>query len=382
MVRCLPASAGFDLGLERAGLTTAWQVEVDPFCNQLLRSKWPDVERHEDVREFSPDGRAIDVISGGFPCQDVSIAGRREGLAGERSGLWFEFHRVLELARPRWAIIENVPGLLSSNGGRDFAVILRGLADLGYCVAYRILDAQFFGVPQRRRRVFIVGCLGGWGSVEVLFEPDGLSGDPPPGKETGEKVAGTLGSNSQEGFRTTDLDQMGSYIWQWASGGGDDPKETAQALRAEAEHSYQVLFEFHGQDSWIREHADVAPTLHRKMGTGGNNTPLVSGSVSPKWRKGTGGPAGDEAYNLVAAPLRSRQAPNSNMPGRGGEDDQNLVVGDGVRRLTPLECERLQGFPDGWTSEFSDSRRYRMIGNAVAVPVAEWLGHRLRAVDA
>ena len=119
---------GFDLGFERAGMECAWQVETDIRARGVLARHWPEVERYEDVRNVGRnDLRAVDVVCGGFPCQDVSIAGRRAGLAGERSGLWFEFHRVLDELRPRWCIIENVPGLLSSNAGRDFATILSGL---------------------------------------------------------------------------------------------------------------------------------------------------------------------------------------------------------------------------------------------------------------
>lgn len=396
---------GFDLGFERAGIETAVQVELDPYCLELLESKWPDVERIKDVKEIEgPELGSVDIISGGFPCQDVSIAGRREGLAGERSGLWFEFHRILEVAQPQWAVIENVRGLLSSNRGRDFAVILRGLEELGYCVAYRILDAQYFGVPQRRRREFIVGCLREWRSIQVLFESEGLPGDPPASKETGEEIAGAI--ISRAGTGGPDVDAMGAYIYQWASGRGDDLKDTAQSLRADAEANYQIIYENHPNDSRVTD-----PLSNRPYADRGPDSNLVAGSASPKWRSASGGPAGDEAHNLIAAPLRSRQHPHS-MPGRGGEDDENLVFArntgagfysedekgsiraeqggtsfdllsqDGVRRLTPRECERLQGFPDDWTANFSDSRRYRMIGNAVAVPVAEWLGHRIVAASA
>ena len=159
---------GFDLAFERAGFELAWQVEIDEHCRRVLERHWPEVRRHRDVRHVHDERAArcpgclsaVDVLAGGFPCQDVSVAGRRAGLAGERSGLWFEFHRLAAHLRPRWVVIENVPGLLSSNGGRDFGVIVRGLVELGYGVAWRVLDAQYFGVAQQRRRVFVVGCLG------------------------------------------------------------------------------------------------------------------------------------------------------------------------------------------------------------------------------
>lgn len=172
---------GFEVGFERAGIDTVLQAESDPVCRSVLERHWPHVERLHDVRDVDrgllPNlrryghepslaavagceaGQDVDLIYGGFPCQDVSVAGQRAGLSGERSGLWHEFQRVLRELRPRWCVIENVPGLLSSGAepGADFGVVLRGLVDLGYGVAWRVLDARWFGVPQRRRRVFIVG---------------------------------------------------------------------------------------------------------------------------------------------------------------------------------------------------------------------------------
>src|SRR5262245_25850920 len=150
---------GFDVGWERAGLECVWQIECDDNCNFVLERHWPQVKRYTDVRTV-PTNELVrpDWVCGGFPCQDLSVSGKRAGLAGERSGLFFEFARIVGLVRPRWLLVENVPGLLSSNGGRDFGVLLDTLADLGYGLAWRILDSRFFGVPQRRRRVFIVGA--------------------------------------------------------------------------------------------------------------------------------------------------------------------------------------------------------------------------------
>jgi DNA (cytosine-5)-methyltransferase 1 len=135
-------------------MTCVAQVEIDKAAQAVLRRHFPNAQLHSDITTVSGGdlGPAVDVLCGGFPCQDVSVAGRRAGLAGARSGLWHEFHRILGEARPRWVVIENVPGLLSSNRGRDFATILRGLGDIGYCVAWRVLDSQYFGVPQRRLR--------------------------------------------------------------------------------------------------------------------------------------------------------------------------------------------------------------------------------------
>jgi site-specific DNA-cytosine methylase len=191
---------GFDYGLDQAGHVCVGHVENDPTCIRILERWWPDVPRYGDVKEFHGDELGpVDLVCGGFPCQDLSVAGRREGLAGERSGLWFDFHRILATSRPRWCLIENVPGLLSSNGGRDFAVLLRGLEGLGYHVAWRVLDAQFFGVPQRRDRVFIVGSLGDYSCVEILFESESLRGDSPPRRPSREDSARSVTPGSRKG---------------------------------------------------------------------------------------------------------------------------------------------------------------------------------------
>src|SRR5690606_35986875 len=148
------------------------------------------------------DLEPVDLVCGGFPCQDLSVAGRRAGLAGARSGLWWEFHRILAGLRPRWVVIENVPGLLSSNGGRDMGTLLRSLGDLGYGWAYRELDAQWFGLAQRRKRVFIVGRLGdAAGPAQVLFEPESREWNPPPRREAG-KVAATIPASGAGTSRT------------------------------------------------------------------------------------------------------------------------------------------------------------------------------------
>jgi len=213
---------GMDLGLEWAGWECRWQVEIDDWRRQVLTRHWPEVPKWKDVREFCGnrsqsmvgDGiatisatglqgadLAVDLICGGFPCQDLSVAGRRAGLAGERSGLFFEFARIAGELKPQWLLIENVPGLLSSAQGLDFAIVLDTLDELGYGVAWRILNSQFFGVPQRRRRVFIVGHLGGPCPPEILFEPEGSGRNTTAGRETGTDIAASIkGGAGGRGF--------------------------------------------------------------------------------------------------------------------------------------------------------------------------------------
>lgn len=164
---------GIDLGFEKAGMHILFQCEILSFGQKILKKHWPDVELKTDITKVSgSEIPEVDVFIGGFPCQDLSLAnqGKRKGLEGSRSGLFFKYAELIEEKRPRWVFIENVPGLLNSAKGGDFSVVLSTLDELGYCVAWRVLDAKFFGTPQRRRRTYIVGSLGTAGAVEVLFE--------------------------------------------------------------------------------------------------------------------------------------------------------------------------------------------------------------------
>lgn len=156
---------GIDRGLELAGMECQWQVEIDPFCTKVLAKHWPDVRRYEDVRKVGRANLAsVDLIAGGFPCQDISPAGRnrhvKKGTSGNKSGLWFEYARVIEELRPTWAVIENTPQLLKTNGGNDFRSIIRFLGKCGYVGWWRVLDAQYFGVATKRRRLFVVAYSG------------------------------------------------------------------------------------------------------------------------------------------------------------------------------------------------------------------------------
>jgi DNA (cytosine-5)-methyltransferase 1 len=199
---------GFDLAMQRSGVKVVASVEIDKSCNQVLAKHFPDAKQFTDIQQtkgsdlidagFNPSGG---IITGGFPCQDLSVAGKRAGLAGERSGLFWHAARLVEETKSEWFIIENVPGLLSSNGGKDFGIVLRTMAELGYSVSWRILDAQYFGVPQRRRRVFIVGRLaGGISPAEVLFKSEGLRGNTsqskPQGQDTTRSATEGAGSAS------------------------------------------------------------------------------------------------------------------------------------------------------------------------------------------
>jgi DNA (cytosine-5)-methyltransferase 1 len=197
---------GFDLALTNNGAEVVASVEIDKHARKVLQKQFPNTTHLEDVKNvtgqqlfdlgFNADG----IIVGGFPCQDLSVAGKRRGLAGERSGLFFEVVRLLDETKAKWFILENVPGLLSSNGGRDLGIVIGALAELRYGVAYRILDAQYFGVPQRRRRIFIVGCLGDDGRTpaEILAISESRARYLAKGEQKGKATANpiTTGSGS------------------------------------------------------------------------------------------------------------------------------------------------------------------------------------------
>lgn len=328
---------GFDLGFERAGMQCVAQVEIDKDCREVLKRHFPDVVQYEDVcnvgRQNLP---AVDLICGGFPCQDVSIAGRRAGLAGERSGLWFEFQRILMETKPRWVVIENVPGLLSSNSGRDFAIILHGLAECGYRVTWRVLDAQYFGVPQRRRRVFIVGSLGNGRSAQVLFERESSEWHPQQGKQKRKEAASETTRGASE------HDRPAYAIRSSASGWKVDGADNLVTYRIQRSDAY--------------DESEIASTLSARDYKAATDLIILSDQLN-------------YSSKVVGTLTHGSKS--------GSGNKATAMIANRVRRLTPVECERLQGFPDNWTGNQSDIKRYRQLGNAVAVPVIEWIGKRI-----
>ena len=366
---------GFGLGFERAAIPIAWSCEIDKDARKVLAEHWPTTHCYPDVKELDGTAPRVDVLCGGFPCQDLSVAGNRAGLAGERSGLFHEFMRVAGALAPRWVVIENVPGLLSSQDGRDMGTVLGTLADLGYGWAYRVLDAQFFGVAQRRRRVFIVGHLGDAPrAASVLFEPESCDGDSAPSREARQAVAATLGSRAG-GSRTTDLDGIGSYVCDGIPtplGPVGPLTSRTGSLRGDAAEGGQyVACTVHGEHSTAmtgRGDAAVAfPTDRvRSLDTTGGYATNQGGTIVAFSENQRG--------EVLETEISHQLTTGGGKPGQGYPAVRQDMQ---VRRLTPLECERLQGFPDGWTACLSDSARYRTLGNAVAVPVAEWIASRI-----
>ena len=351
------------------GWSCAFVSEIEPFPCRVLAHHYPDVTNRGDMTRYMewPDD-AIDLLVGGTPCQSFSVAGLRAGMADPRGNLALVFLGLVGRARPRWVVWENVPGVLSSNGGRDFGAFLGGLGQLGYGWAYRVLDAQYFGVAQRRRRVFVVGCLGDWrGAAAVLFERACLRGDLAPSREAGACVAGTVEARTcrsvgaeeaanghltvypiQEVGKRESKDQNGVGI---GIADGRDPMFT---LQAGAQHGVAVTG-FHSRQDPISERGLSLP-LEAKGG---------QAVLAP-------------SLTATNDPFRSPQSAEVTA-----QVEAAHVAGAGVRRLTPRECERLQGFPDDYTAipGAKDSPRYKALGNSMAVPVMRWIGGRIAAVD-
>ncbi len=396
---------GLDLGLHRAGHEHAFFCEADPWRREVLAARWPGVPVFGDVRTLGEPawgvaaderGASVDfgrwesgtgLLCGGFPCQDLSVAGKRAGLAGNRSGLFFEFARIIESVRPGWILVENVPGLLSSQGGRDFGVVLGTLADLGYGVAWRIVDSRFFGVPQRRRRVFIVGAV--------------ADGDPRAAAERAGQVL-AVGSGCARHLAPRGETRPNAPVASLSGLGNGGPDDNdGQQGRLVANTLGTRVRHAHGDGETM-----IAPTMREHPRPGSNSdglliaAPLTKGSAAgegvnqPERRQ-------EDDVNLVPTQAQtfdwqmggswSERGPSRSWihdkPGRARAlvKNKTLAVWEpqtiGVRRLTPTECERLQGFPDDWTQlgGTPDSRRYSALGDAVTVNVAEWIGGRLAA---
>lgn len=389
---------GMDLGLERAGWSCVGQVELNPKAQAVLARHWPDVPKWSDVRDVGrhnlPPAR---LLCGGFPCQDVSIAGRRAGLAGKQSGLWFEFHRVLAETTPEWVLIENVAGLLSSNQGRDFAIVLRGLVECGYGVCWRVLDSQYLGVAQRRRRVFIVGHLGSGRAAEVLFERESLPGDTAPRRRTGQETSRSTASGAGSTGESVSAVDVRNLALTDELSGTLQAKEQGYSLNyinpilvgtlgtemgrnrglGNANETDLIVYGLSTYET-PKFAEGIQPTLTSPSPTGGGQPPaVVITDRMDRWVED------DDKIRAVQNDGKSSTAQEHVYFKPEGITDSLTgahvakVITKQVRRLTPTEAERLQSFPDGWTDGQSDSERYRQLGLAVTVNVAEWLGRRI-----
>jgi DNA (cytosine-5)-methyltransferase 1 len=487
------------------GWKPAFYSEIEPFPCAVLDHRWPSVPNLGDMTKFKGwKHEPIDLLVGGTPCQSFSVAGLRKGLADPRGNLALTFLAILDRTRPRWVVWENVPGVLSSwtdeagsfvlddSGSsdegcqtNDFDTFTAGLRELGYGFAYRMLDAQYFGVPQRRRRIFLVGYLGDWRrAAAVLFERQSMSGDSAPGRAPGQSVAPTIASRPTGGGGLgTDFDLDGGLIShslmakgnsshdptmetfvthtlterhdsspdgsgrgtpiipiQGASGGEkaqngigigdqDDPMFTITGrdqhaiydMRGNGEGNVSptlrshtgvndfapMIFEKRFARNGRGAPSDVAPPLKADAGrTGkGDAAPIIFSSkqhgqdaseISPALRAGSH----DKSHANGGAPpavaigwseelsASCELAGTIQRGGQGGRHEGVMTPMAQVRRLTPRECERLQGFPDDYTlvpyrgRAAADGPRYKAIGNSMAIPVMRWIGKRIAMVEA
>ena len=446
-------------GIEAA--TQAWHPlgwqpvafsEIEPFACAVLAHHYPTVPNWGDMTKFTewPDAD-VDVLVGGTPCQPFSIAGLRAGLADPRGNLMFTYLAIAKRRRPRWIVWENVPGVLSSNGGRDFGTFLGGLGQLGYGFAYRVLDAQYvrtrghpWAVPQRRRRVFVVGYLGDWRrAAAVLIDREGLRGDCPPRRRAGQIDAPTLAARPAGGGALgTDFDLDGGLIHcppivpqamssKWSKGtsgpAGDEVANLiAYAVAPPITHnpygdheSRDGLLVAHSliaiQERAVSENPDAGPQGAGFSADGASYTLEARNKVQAvafaqnqrdeiRLMAVAGALAaepGSHQQTFVADPVAFRTAGDGAVYDEGdvtaplttGTDQSAQIIAQRwrVRRLTPRECERLQGFPDDFTripyrgkpaDKCPDGPRYKALGNSMAVNVMEWIGERIAEVDA
>lgn len=462
-------SGGFPLAGWMNGITPLWASEIEPFPIRVTRARFPHMKHlgnilHIDGSKIDP----VDIITSGSPCQDLSLAGRRSGLDGSRSGLFHEAIRITKEMRratngrkPEFFVWENVPGAFSSNSGEDFRTVLEEICSVidpeislplpdkgkwekagcvmgdSFSLAWRVLDAQYWGVPQRRKRIFLVADLGGGRAGKILFEPESLSGDSAQSQREEPETAGDSDVSSRETgeeFRSICLNDQGGQKMNVS-------RNLAGTLRASANGHQPIVLEHHPQDSRMNISKDpVVQALPARMGTGGGNVPLVmfwdgTQTCSTLTRSNADGSSrmpDKDSFNAILCPDRSSpfRFPSKNPahpPAGTGRKDPKTEPDEAalaIRSLTPLECCRLQGFPDWWTAGLvnpdpgtdelrfwinvwgewcglngkkpktlsqirkwladphKDSAEYRMWGNGVALPCVSFvLGSIARSVN-
>ena len=371
---------GWCIAAERSGAVPVWSSEIEPFCIEVTKKYFPNVMQLGDIRKIKGDKiPLVDIICAGSPCQDLSVAGKREGLKGERSGLFKTANDVVsDMLRatrgeyPKYFIWENVLGAFSSNKGRDFQAVLSeitqadipmpqserwsrsGMVRSKRChLAWRVLDAQYWGVPQHRERIFLIANFKNRGGrPEVLFEPESMSRYFAESQSKKETLTRTAVPGTETSVYDIGNGQINSIRMNEKTG---------------ALICISVLDMTHAQDV-IRERNDgTVQTLNNRMGTGGNQVPLIYTIDRAAFNQGA-----NAKYDFKI----SDNGINSTLVARGpsavGYIYKNIDCSY-VRRLTPLECERLQGLPDNWTEGGSDTERYRAIGNGMAQPCADYV---------
>ena len=425
---------GWLLAARHAGVTPIWASEIEPFPCSVTARHFPEVKQLGDITQINPDEiEPVDIVCAGSPCQDLSIAGKRKGLDGERSGL---FRTAVELVRrmrlrtggrcPRFFVWENVPGAFSSNRGMDFQAVLEEIgeskipmpqgnrwaaAGLVQCpgaeIAWRVLDAQYWGVPQRRRRIFLVADFAADGRCagEILFEPEGMSGDPAESKGARKGAArGTEDCARATGKKYT---RAAGFCAGGSAGVVGYQVECAATLttRWGGQAPTVAIYDMTHADEVMRPVKDgIVPTLNARMGTGGNQVPVVhayciaGNTIDRKIENGGNGKgvlaetaytlntidrhAVAEIYGAKSYCVGNGQINGASLQEKTGalncmHDQQIILTSRTIRRLTPTECERLQGLPDGYTEGGSDTARYKALGNGMAQPCADYVMRRI-----
>ena len=455
---------GWLLSAHHAGVTPVWASEIEPFPCSVTAYHFPGVTKMDDITRIAPDEiEPVDIVCAGSPCQDLSIAGKRKGLDGERSGL---FRTAVELVRrmrertsgkyPRFFVWENVPGAFSSNKGMDFRAVLAeigqteipippngkwanaGVAELPECqIAWRVLDAQYWGVPQRRRRIFLVADFAAHDrrAGEILFECESVQGNPQESKGAGKGAAGGTEDCARTSGALTPWDvqsrriydengkmaalysgegrgsnngaifiRAAGFIGKAAPSAGNIgyAKELAPTLLAGKE-MHVAIYDMTHADEVMRSIKDgIVPTLNARMRTGGNQVPVVhayciaGNTIDRKIENGGNGKGvlAETAYTLntvdrhAVATIYGAKSYSEYEAGKvatlrasggayGGGSETLALSYSIVRRLTPTECERLQGLEDGYTDGGSDTARYKALGNGMAQPCADYVIRRI-----
>ena len=426
-------------GVEAA--TVAWHKlgwnpvafsEIEKFPSEVLAHHYPGVPNLGDMsnyKEWNFGKKTIDLLVGGTPCQSFSVAGLRKGLEDPRGNLALIYVGILDKFRPKWFIWENVPGVLSSSKGRDFGSFLGAVGELGYGFSYRVLDAQNFGVPQRRRRVFVVGHLGDWKpAAEVLFESESLSRhieesrkkrkDTPKDTRIGIDTSGPLQARDYKDMGTDGLNKTSAKMIPLLHQDHIDAlcARDYKGLNSDSLDKKAIVevFENHPSDSRVKEMGNTCQTVTSTWGSGGGNIPFVLNnpiaySIREDGQKNNMSVTELDVSNCLSShqpSIMSHHAQTFVMDqavsfGWQNSDSQSMSVDTitptldksktpavaknmAVRKLTPIECERLQGFPDGYTNikeNCPDGHRYKAMGNSMAVPVMKWIGKRIELLS-
>ena len=381
--------AGFRLGLSRSGnYRCVWSCDNNKYANEIYTKHFGEENHHpSDIEGVDPeDIPNFDLLCAGFPCQAFSVAGKRKGFQDTRGTLFFEICRIARAKRPTLLLLENVKGLLSHDGGRTFTIILQSLDELGYWLEWQVLNSKYFGVPQNRERVFIVGHLRG-GSTRPLFpisqvHPDDSQGDK---TESWGQIGATLSAKSAGGRNA-----RGNYVVT--------PRVISTALDAnywkgpDKHDARTIIIDYLNRS--IRED-EIFNTLKTSQGSPSSAPSIAISFTNPRSSKEKRIPNLRSFVRSIKPPYGNQQPLVGVMLGHRGRykdanrtpiqsegiswclsqsGDAGVMDGVKIRRLTPIECERLQGFPDGWTEGVSDTQRYRLLGNAVTVNVIEFLG--------